>query len=438
MGLPVPPELDVPAPGFTESGGRKGALALTSVPSSTPKWASIIEPNLEELRVRLRSRLVRELNRQGYRLRTNGFSRNGEPEKEFIRSVHARQRRQRLIEELPFLRRRGVDLLGEFAEGTEVDPAKFYPELVLVESQRDADLFRFASLLWSVPTSRGFGRRMRYLVRDRQNDKLVGLIALGDPVFNLSARDDWIGWSAAEREERLVHVMDAYVLGAVPPYNHLLCGKLIAALATSTEIRRAFRKKYRNTKGIISQKGKDPQLALLTTTSALGRSSLYNRLELPCGVRFHKVGATKGYGHFHLPEGLFDEIRQFMAHLDHPYAEGHRFGDGPNWRIRLLRAAFQELGIKQQTMRHGIEREVYLCPLAENTVSFLRARSRQLRPITWPVDAITKYCKMRWILPRAERDSSYRSVTRTYIAAQLAHAYLPAARIFGLDKADIT
>ncbi len=34
---------------------------------------------------------------------------------------------------------------------------------------------------------------MRYLVYDRNNDKLIGIFALTDPVFNLRVRDAWIG-----------------------------------------------------------------------------------------------------------------------------------------------------------------------------------------------------------------------------------------------------
>jgi hypothetical protein len=86
------------------------------------------------------------------------------------------------------------------------------------------------SLTWAVPVSHGFGRRLRYLVWDRHNGKLIGLMAIGDPVFNLSVRDKLIGWNSHARGERLVNIMDAYVLGAVPPYNMLLGGKLVAAL----------------------------------------------------------------------------------------------------------------------------------------------------------------------------------------------------------------
>ena len=137
-------------------------------------------------------------------------------------------------------------------------------------------MFRFASLLWSIPISRGYGRRMRYLVRDNFNNKIVGLVALGDPVFNLKARDDHVGWDQADRRERLYHVMDAFGLGAVPPYNRLLAGKFVALAAVSDEVRSDFEGKYRGRTTIIQEKKKEAKLTLVTTTSALGRSSIYN------------------------------------------------------------------------------------------------------------------------------------------------------------------
>ena len=74
--------------------------------------------------------------------------------------------------------------------------------------------------------------------------------------------------------------MDAYVLGAVPPYNTLLGGKLIASLARTSDVVEAFDAKYRDSVGIISNKQKKARLAAITTSSALGRSSIYNRLKL--------------------------------------------------------------------------------------------------------------------------------------------------------------
>jgi hypothetical protein len=180
-----------------------------------------------------------------------------------------------------------------------------------VDTRFKSDLFRYASLLWSVPVSAGYGRRMRFLVFDDSNGKLIGLFALGDPVYNLGVRDRWIGWSVAERSDRLYHVMDAYVLGAVPPYSCLLGGKLVALLATSDEVRDAFRARYSGKASQIRKVRHDPHLVLLTTTSALGRSSLYNRLRVDEGPAFIRLGYTEGWGHFHFSEGVFARVKAY-------------------------------------------------------------------------------------------------------------------------------
>ena len=177
-----------------------------------------------------------------------GFSRNGTGyvidgvlTKQRIRNLHAAQRLDVLEQRKPFIETYGSELTKHFACGNQVDPKSIYPLLVQVDpNSLESRLFRFACLLWSVPVSQGFGRRLRFLVKDGQNGCLIGLFALGDPVFNLSARDDWIGWTHEDRRDRLVHVMDAYVVGAVPPYSHLIGGKLIAALMGSTEVKLAY------------------------------------------------------------------------------------------------------------------------------------------------------------------------------------------------------
>jgi Domain of unknown function (DUF4338) len=89
---------------------------------------------------------------------------------------------------------------------------------------------------------------MRSLKRAR--DKLIGIIALTDPVFNLTVRDSLIGWSSKDRKQRLAFMLDAHVLGAVPPYNTLLGGKLVACLVRSTDVRDIFRAKSRTECGV--------------------------------------------------------------------------------------------------------------------------------------------------------------------------------------------
>ncbi len=225
-------------------------------------------------------------------------------EKTAIRAFHAQQRAERLAGSTEFLTRALEKALTSFANGWEIDPAKIQLKLVRVHGgTKESDLFRVASLTWSVPVSVGYGRRLRYLVWDDHHQRLVGLIALGDPVFNLSVRDNLIGWDAEARGKRLVRILDAYVLGAVPPYNMLLCGKAVACLVRSREVFEDFREAYGGTIGIISKKQKRANLLAVTTTSSMGRSSVYNRLTLGGQKYFQPIGYTVGWGTFTLPTG---------------------------------------------------------------------------------------------------------------------------------------
>ncbi len=158
-------------------------------------------------------------------LRTNGCT------KDNIRALHSSQRLDRQNRNRSFLAQHVRKLIKHFAAGSEVEPTRISPVMKRVFAGTwQSNLFRMASLTWSVPVSNGFGRRLRYLVWDENNDKVIGLIAIGDPVFNLSVRDSVIGWNVHDRRARLVNVMDAYVLGSLPPYNSLLGGKLVACL----------------------------------------------------------------------------------------------------------------------------------------------------------------------------------------------------------------
>ena len=347
-----------------------------------------------------------------------GFSKNGKGyyvegglTKQKIRDLHSAQRNDILKHRQSFVASQGPALIKHFATGRDVNPDAIAPEIVEVKSESlDSRLFRFASLLWSVPVSQGFGRRLRFLVRDRQNGKLIGIFALGDPVFNLSARDNWIGWNHEDRSDRLVHVMDAYVVGAVPPYSQLIGGKLVASLMTSQEVKRTYERKYLGSESVIRKKKHRARLVLLTTTSALGRSSIYNRLSLPDGPRFLRIGTTTGFGHFHLSGEIFEALRGHLEATGHPYASGHRFGMGPNWKLRVARAALEDIGIDGNSiLKHGIEREVYAIPLAKNWQKILLGSNKNVRSLASPASEIADFCIRRWMVPRARRDDGYRN-----------------------------
>ncbi len=344
-----------------------------------------------------------------------------------IRLAHHLQRREYLAHEAKMSGKHWPKLVSFFADGVSISPEKIKPVLVRVENNSFAnELFRFATTQWSIPVSRGFGRRMRYLVMDEYHEKLIGIFALGDPVFNLRARDAMIGWSHHERSERLVDIMDGYIIGSLPPYSALLGGKLVTSLIGSKEVSEDFKRKYGHTKGIISEEHKQARLTLVTVTSALGKSSIYNRLHLKDPitgdtlVRMDPIGMTDGYGHFHLSENLFSRMRFMLIKQNHSYASQHQFGDGPNWRLRTIRVALIALGLSPNLVRHGISREVFAMPLVQNYKSVLLNGKNVYGGQRPSVDEISAAALTRWILPRAESRPEYRSICRKdYLSEQM-------------------
>lgn len=358
----------------------------------------------------LRRKIRRHLRELGFHKTDEGRLEINGSGKDVIRALHSSQRDERLAANADFIARRAPELLRHFASGSQVNPAAITPVLERVYADKwQADLFRLASLTWSVPVSNGFGRRLRYLVWDAHNDKLIGLIAIGDPVFNLSVRDNLIGWNVHERSARLVNVMDAYVLGALPPYSALLGGKMVACLVRSRDVYDDFARTYGGTVGIISGEEKKARLLAVTTASSMGRSSVYNRLKLDGVPYFNSIGYTSGWGHFHIPDSLFLELRDYLRSIGHRYADLHRFGQGPNWRLRTTRAALEALGFKDDLLRHGINREVFICNLAANAMKFLRTGDGH--PDLSSLLSVRKVAELaveRWILPRAHRRPEYR------------------------------
>ncbi len=357
--------------------------------------------------------IERQLRAQGFVLSDNKISTPHEYNKDRIRQLHqvARYEKYQLLKKL--LTKKESSFIGHFADGSEIDIDNLRPRIEEVHTDTwQNDLFRYATLLWSVPVSSGFGRRTRFLVWDESNDKLIGLFALGDPVFNLSCRDNWIGWNSIDREKRLYNVMDIFILGSVPPYNQLLGGKLVSLLATSNEVRDIIKRKYRGKKTIIEGVYKNPELALLTTGSALGKSSIYDRVVYEKRLLYQRIGTSVGWGHFHFTNDIFEDIRFYLS-LKHPGMESrYKFGQGPNWKLRTVRKGLKELGLSGELLRHGINREIYGIPLAQNFREFLLGNELKLKALDLPIQDLYVFFKKRWLYGRAERKPEYREFTK--------------------------
>ncbi|MBN8655377.1 MAG: DUF4338 domain-containing protein [Anaerolineae bacterium] len=277
----------------------------------------------------------------------------------------------------------------------EIDILKVFPYLVEVNSSTEhARLWSYATSFWSVPVTTGYGRRLRFFVFDRQNEKLIGIIGLCDPVIGLETRDKHsIGWTKEQKLDRLYNCMTAYILGAVPPYNLILGSKLVALTLMFPKIRDTFRKKYSQTTPLISKKKKKPYLVYIDTLGAFGKSAIYNRL-----FNWKFIGYTKGQSHIHITaNGSWELIKKVVAKKKF---KTYKYGQGPNWKMRILREGLRILDLPMDIMSIGWQRGYYRCVLADNWKPFLLGEEKRVKWKIFDETQLVEYWREKWVVPR--------------------------------------
>ena len=289
--------------------------------------------------------------------------------------------------------------LENLASGVDVLRSRIEPVVEVCETQEQFDIFRVCRFYWSSPYSDYVGRRIKLLVRDSAlpNRPLIGIAALGSSIVHIPERDAWIGWDIRARTENLVYTMDAYVLGALPPYNHLLGGKLVSYMLASNEVREIYSAKYKNKVTNISKR-KANRLACIFTTSLYGKSSQYNRIRFDGRLLYVPIGRTKGYGTLHLTNETFDAMRELINARN--ILVTNRFGDGPVWRMRVIRTACEMLRIDPDFLRHSFQRNIYAIPLARNFKLFLQGVQTRLNYFDYPMSSLVEFWRERWLARR--------------------------------------
>lgn len=225
----------------------------------------------------------------------------------------------------------------------------------------------------------------------------------------LSKREGERTLTTIAREQLKVAVssqlMDVAICGAIPPYNQLIGGKLVALLLTSREVQEAYRTRYGGQASIIASQMagrpviKDAELRYLTTSSLYGNagSSQYSRLnlkstehpELSDDVAWQKIGKTRGFGSVHLTNATVECLRDASVDFHGARRINSRFGEGTNPRMRQIREGLEALGIESdRVLAHATPRILYGCKLkANNSVSDL-----------------SKAWIRRWLVGRVGRD----------------------------------
>jgi len=200
------------------------------------------------------------------------------------------------------------------------------------------------------------GRNMKFWVRDRKTDKVLGLICLGSDVTSIKVRDAYIGWDKVNKfdQHKLNCTAIATTICSTQPggYN-MLMGKLIAALTTCKVIRDAWEEKYGD------------KLIAVGTTSLYGVHSMYNGMP-----HFKTLGETTGQVRLKPDDEVYLPWNTWLKE-NHP--EEHKKAinaTGPKQNV--INKVFKHCGIKPSQYDHGFKRGVYIAMMYENGNEFLR------------------------------------------------------------------
>ena len=224
-----------------------------------------------------------------------------------------------------------------------------------------------------------------------------------------------------------ISIADLTVCGAIPPYNEILGGKLIAMLAVSPEVIKLYRKKYADSQSIIASSvaGKPitrkSELAFIGTTSLYGeRPSQYDRVSIPCSIlggkseesiRYKFLEHTVGYGTFQFSNETSRLIDSFMKMHEKGKKVNYVFGEGANPRLRYMRDGLDYLGFYGEVLlQHGMPKCIYGVNLLDNLYEYLLGFEKRptflfdKKYLDGSASIITNYWFERWVLKRIERE----------------------------------
>lgn len=250
-----------------------------------------------------------------------------------------------------------------------------------------------------------------------------------------------------------INMMDIIVCGAIAPYNHILGGKLVCSLLTSSEITKYYKQKYKESVSIIasSMAGKKlkrtQDLVLLGTTSLYGvGSSQYNRIKIPLKklggnqtdfIEYINLGKSEGYGSFHFSKQSIDLIHARLGRRNDGRRVNSIFGEGANPLMRKLREGLDLVGLpSQKILKHGNSRVVYGVPLAKNFREYLiglEKSPKYLIPTTnskLRTEMLSKYWIERWLSNRIKDEKVLEQVSKHTLSYPISHG----ARIIDMNS----
>lgn len=220
-------------------------------------------------------------------------------------------------------------------------------------------------------------------------------------------------------------MMELNVCGAIPPYNEILGGKLVALLAMSPQVINDYKNRYKDRKSEIATRLKNEDVVRAADLVYMGTTSLYyvgssqyNRVKIPCDLfedgyemEWKRLGMTVGFGTMHISKSASASFNEVISG-DKGYNHfNHVFGEGASPKMRLMVQAIRSLldctnEDSKDLAKHAMSRIVYGVSLAQNTKEYLLGYDDApkyyftVEEVADKTQRIIDYWRNRWLLSR--------------------------------------
>ena len=247
----------------------------------------------------------------------------------------------------------------------EIEALEPYVEMLEQGNAKDNETWTLVrKLVHTMEFTANPGRNIKFFIKDRVTNKLLGVVCLGSDVTSLGARDNFIGWTKDNKfvDGKLKYTSIGTTICCAQPLGYnFLGGKLVAALVTTSVVRDAWKKLYGQT------------LVGLSTTSLYGIHSMYNSIPL-----WKTLGSSKGRIALKPDDAIYETWHEWLKenqkeeYLKQTTQKEGVAGPPTGVKQKVINMIFKAVGVKASTYQHGFKRGIFFADIYENGKEFLR------------------------------------------------------------------
>jgi len=211
------------------------------------------------------------------------------------------------------------------------------------------------------------GQQLRFIVRDKNSKKYLGLLCLTGGSMDLKGRDAAVGWTNKHKndQKKLKHIANGSVVVSTQPFGFYVGGKLLSLLLASKRVIETWEQVY------------DTKLVGIETTALYGeqvRLTQYDNLR-----HWKKYGYTTGSTSLEPQRDTDSKLRNWMQ-SKYPFEYWRLFKakreSGQtlirDHRNRARQFCYRKLGFEVKDFQSNHKRGIYFCGLYKNAFDFLR------------------------------------------------------------------